>query len=255
MLTSVVGKVTAIVILERFGTAWANTPAFFDLARHLRVSMHALIIFYVGRAELGISHDLIARLMELAEQADESSLLLLAHEHLGILRYFEGNSSDALKQFEQAIALCEPAEHRYLAHLHGEDLGVFSRIWMAWALWIVGYPNQALATSHEALELGEEASHPFSLGYAFLWTASETVSAGEPTPAVPAARPARLTVVVFPWGDVWIDGKRRGAAPLKNVSLNPGRYKISAGQGKPSKTQTIRLREAQRKTVQFDLTK
>jgi hypothetical protein len=63
-----------------------------------------------------------------------------------------------------------------------------------------------------------------------------------------------LTVVVFPWGDVWINGKRRGTAPLKDLSLKPGRYKISAGRGKPSKTQTVRLREAQRKTVQFELT-
>jgi hypothetical protein len=82
--------------------------------------------------------------------------------------------------------------------------------------------------------------------------AAEIAPAGEPMPAV---LPARLSVVVFPWGDVWINGKRRGAAPLKNISLKPGRYKISAGQGQSSKTQTIRLSEAQRKTVQFDLTK
>jgi serine/threonine protein kinase len=85
--------------------------------------------------------------------------------------------------------------------------------------------------------------------------ASETVSAEEPPLAIPSVRPASLTVVVFPWGDVWINGRRRGTAPLKNISLEPGRYKIGAGRGKPSKTKTIRLREAQRKTVQFDLTK
>ena len=83
----------------------------------------------------------------------------------------------------------------------------------------------------------------------------DTVAVKEPAPEVPAVRPASLTVVVFPWGDVWIDGKRKGTAPVKNVSLKPGRYKISAGQGKPSKTKAIRLRQAQRKTVEFDLTK
>jgi class 3 adenylate cyclase/tetratricopeptide (TPR) repeat protein len=145
--------------------------------------MRGLITFYVGRAELGTAHDLVRRLMELAKQAGESSLLLLAHEHLGILRYFEGNSLESLEHFEQAIALYEPSKHRYLAHLHGEDLGVFSRIWMAWALWIVGYPDRALATSHEALALGKEASHPFSLGYAFLWTAILHVMRREPEPA------------------------------------------------------------------------
>ena len=73
-------------------------------------------------------------------------------------------------------------------------------------------------------------------------------------PAIKQPAPARLTVLVSPWGSVWINGKPRGAAPLKNASLKAGRYKISAGQGSPSKTQTIRLRAGQRKTIRFDLT-
>lgn len=84
---------------------------------------------------------------------------------------------------------------------------------------------------------------------------AEVASDTEPAAAPSSVRPARVTVVVFPWGDVWIDGKRRGPAPLKDVAPKPGRYKISAGQERPSKTQTIRVREAQRKTVEFDLTK
>ena len=73
-------------------------------------------------------------------------------------------------------------------------------------------------------------------------------------PVVTPARPAKLTVVVFPWGDVWINGKPRGPSPLKNESLKPGRYKIGVGRGSPSRTQTVRLRPGQRKTLQFDLT-
>jgi hypothetical protein len=68
-------------------------------------------------------------------------------------------------------------------------------------------------------------------------------------------RPARLTVVVFPWGKVWVNGKPYGPALLMNEPLKAGRYKISAGQQSPFKTQTVRLRAGQRKTVEFDLTK
>ncbi len=74
--------------------------------------------------------------------------------------------------------------------------------------------------------------------------------------APPAAlQPANLTVVVYPWGDVWINGKPRGSAPLKNVSLKPGRYKISAGQGTPTVTQTIRVRSGEKKKLKLDVTK
>jgi hypothetical protein len=68
-------------------------------------------------------------------------------------------------------------------------------------------------------------------------------------------KPARLQVTVFPWGDVWINGKRRGPAPLERVTLKPGRYRISAGQGKPSRTKRIVLEPGERRTVAFDLTR
>ncbi len=90
----------------------------------------------------------------------------------------------------------------------------------------------------------------------------------EPAPEAPAkkeptrgtseatpARPATLTVVVYPWGDVWINGKARGPAPLKSVSLQPGRYRISAGQGSPTVSQTIRLRSGERKKLRLDVRK
>jgi hypothetical protein len=67
--------------------------------------------------------------------------------------------------------------------------------------------------------------------------------------------PASLTVVVYPWGDVWINGTPRGTAPLKNLALKPGRYRIGAGQGEPTVTQTIRLRPGQKKKLKLDVTK
>lgn len=150
-----------------------------ELPQVFRV-MRGLITFYSARAELGTAHDLAERLMQLAEQAGESHLLLLAHQQLGILRYFEGKPTEALEQFEQAIALYDPAEHRYLTQLHGEDLGVFARIWMAWPQWLLGHPDQAVDTSREALELGEQVNHRFSLAYAFVWTAILHVMRREP---------------------------------------------------------------------------
>jgi serine/threonine protein kinase len=70
-----------------------------------------------------------------------------------------------------------------------------------------------------------------------------------------AVEPASLTVIVYPWGDVWINGKPRGRAPLKSLSLKPGRYEIAAGQGGPTVTQAIRLRAGQQKKLRLDVTK
>jgi serine/threonine protein kinase len=74
-----------------------------------------------------------------------------------------------------------------------------------------------------------------------------------PPPAAQPPAPAKLTVLVSPWGNVWINGKPQGAAPLKQATLKPGRYKIGAGQGVPITSRTIRLRAGQHKTLRFDL--
>src|SRR5262249_49489962 len=41
----------------------------------------------------------------------------------------------------------------------------------AWVLWLLGYPDQALARSQEALMLAQEQTYPFSLVQALLWAA------------------------------------------------------------------------------------
>ena len=75
----------------------------------------------------------------------------------------------------------------------------------------------------------------------------------QPKPEPQARKPARLTISVFPWGNIWINGQPWGPAPLKGEAMPPGTYKISVGQGGPSKTQVVRLKAGQRKTVHFDL--
>ena len=37
---------------------------------------------------------------------------------------------------------------------------------------------------------------------------------------------ARLRVVLKPWGEVWVDGKRRGITPLRSMKLKPGKHTI-----------------------------
>src|SRR5262249_51832970 len=61
----------------------------------------------------------------------------------------------------------------------------------AWALWSLGYPDQGLARSHDALLLAQQRAHPFSLGFALGWAAVVHQYRGE----VPAAQ-ARAEAVM-----------------------------------------------------------
>jgi serine/threonine protein kinase len=62
---------------------------------------------------------------------------------------------------------------------------------------------------------------------------------------------AKLRVVLVPWGHVWLDGHPVGVAPAQ-LSTTPGRHRLDVGQGAPSRTELVVLREGENRLA-FDL--
>jgi predicted ATPase len=82
-----------------------------------------------------------------------------------------GELEPARAHLEEMIAFYDPQQHHALAFRYGTDPGVVCLSWAALALWLLGYPDQALARSHAALALAREVSHPFSLAFALFFNA------------------------------------------------------------------------------------
>jgi predicted ATPase len=129
-------------------------------------ALWGLWYFYLVRAEFQTAHELGEQLLRLAQRVQVQVLLLLAHRVLGQTLAFLGEFSTAQVHLDQGITLYNPEQHRSLASLYGQDQGVICRSWAALALWCLGYPDQALRRSREALTLAQELAHPFSLAYA-----------------------------------------------------------------------------------------
>ena len=72
---------------------------------------------------------------------------------------------------EQAIALYDAQQGRSRAFSGGMEHGVVCLSVLAWTLWQLGYPEQALAKNQEALILAKESSHAYSLGLALQYSA------------------------------------------------------------------------------------
>src|SRR5262249_44990512 len=67
---------------------------------------------------------------------------------------------------EQARGLYDPPQHHALISISaGFDSGLMASFWLAVALWMLGYPEQALQKNTEALAFAHELSHPSSLAY------------------------------------------------------------------------------------------
>ena len=101
-------------------------------------------VFYNMRGELQTSRELAARLLSLAQSAQDAALLLEAHHALWFTSFFCGELTAARAHSEQGIALYDRQQHHSLTLLYGgHDPGVCCRDAGTLVLWLLGYPDQA----------------------------------------------------------------------------------------------------------------
>jgi class 3 adenylate cyclase/predicted ATPase len=127
--------------------------------------LRGLLHYYNARAEHQTAHALGEQLLAMAHQMQNAAMLCAAHRALGSTLLVLGAPAEAHSHFTQGIALYDPQQHGSSAFLYGEDTGVACRMHDAWALWRLGYPDQALVRSHEAVTLAQHIAHPLSLGF------------------------------------------------------------------------------------------
>jgi predicted ATPase len=109
--------------------------------------------------------------LRLAQEQDDSALLLTGHWLLGTPLCWLGEFVRAHEHFERNRALYDPAQHHDLAFHYALDPGSASRAYTACTLWTLGYPDQALRRGQEARVLAQQQAHPFSLTYVQLLVA------------------------------------------------------------------------------------
>jgi predicted ATPase len=135
-----------------------ETPQLFSVLR-------GLWQFYNGRGEYQTARELGEQCLHLAQHEQDTARLLEAHHTLWTTRLLLGELPLAHTHLEQGMALYDPQQHRSLAFLYGHDPGVCCRSVAALALWLLGYPDQALRQHHAAHIMAQELAHPPSLAF------------------------------------------------------------------------------------------
>jgi predicted ATPase len=106
--------------------------------------------------------DLAAQFLALAEKQRATIPLMIGHRITGISVLHTGNIAQGWAHLDYAIALYDPAEHRPLAMRFGQDTKVSILTYRSLALWLLGYPQAALADAEHALkdsrEIGQAAT-------------------------------------------------------------------------------------------------
>jgi predicted ATPase len=117
-----------------------------------------------------VARELAAQFMALATKQGAAVPLMLGHRLMGVSLCFTGDMVESRPHFDRANALYDPAEHRRLATRFSHDTRVSIFSFRSLALWILGYPEGALADANYALkdarEIGQAATLMLALNIA-----------------------------------------------------------------------------------------
>jgi tetratricopeptide (TPR) repeat protein len=110
--------------------------------------------------------ELAAQFLALAEKQGGTVPLMVGHRLTGTSLLCTGDIAQSGAHLDRAIALYHPAEHRALGTRFGQDVRVAALSYRSRALWLLGYPDAALAHTSDALRDAREIGHAHTVMYA-----------------------------------------------------------------------------------------
>jgi class 3 adenylate cyclase/predicted ATPase/ABC-type transport system involved in cytochrome c biogenesis ATPase subunit len=142
--------------------------------------LRGLWVYDLVRAEWHAAADLAEEMLALADDQQNIGYELESHRALGMTLLWRGMIVRAREHLEEGRRLYDPEQHRIHAFRYGNDPGIACLVHEAFALWVLGYADQALATSRRAVTLARQLGHPFSLAQALIYSLFIHQCRGEP---------------------------------------------------------------------------
>jgi class 3 adenylate cyclase/predicted ATPase len=169
-----------IPIIAVEGYASAETREAFSRARSLcerlgNVPEYFQALFGLwGHSWMGGKNDDALRMadefLSRSRALSEPVPLMMAHRVLGSTLLTIGDFQASAKHFEETIKLSAGKGKRPLYNLYMVEPQAASLLLLSWDLWFLGYPDQALSRVSEALALGQDLGHQYTVAFAHYMT-------------------------------------------------------------------------------------
>ena len=124
--------------------------------------------YYQNRGELQTARELAEQRLSLAQRQHDRAHLVQAYAEIGQLMFFLGAFVPARAHLEHAIALSASQPNHALTGCDIQDYRITALGYLAFTLWMLGYPDQALTTLQDMLTQAQELSYAFSWARALL---------------------------------------------------------------------------------------
>jgi tetratricopeptide (TPR) repeat protein len=123
--------------------------------------------------------DLAAQFLKLAEEQNAATPRVLGHRLVGISQAMVGNLAEASTHLDRAIESYNPAEHRQFAARFGQDIRVGALCYRGWILWMLGYPDAAVADGKGAVKEAREGGQGIPVLDSLYFTSYPLIHRGE----------------------------------------------------------------------------
>ena len=144
--------------------AWTLASSLHHTAGYLPI-LNALWVHYMCTDKLELSLRWAERMLQLGEAAGDGDLTIVGHRALSGSAYWQGRLTLARKHGDQLHALYEPQKHSHVVQHTNTDPLTGEAIYRGQYLWMLGYPDQAIAASNTRDQHARRLGHPFDLAF------------------------------------------------------------------------------------------
>jgi len=159
--------------------AWRLAHALKQSDAYLPI-LNALSVHYMTAGKLAESLRWAARLSRSGAELGDDGLEIFGHRAASASLYWLGEFAKARREGDQVLKLYDPERHWGLAALTNTDPFTGEGVYRGQLLWMMGYPEQALA-ANQAMEANtRRRGHPFDLAFALTLGAQLFSYLGDP---------------------------------------------------------------------------
>ncbi|HKC42560.1 MAG TPA: AAA family ATPase, partial [Burkholderiales bacterium] len=148
--------------------------------RHEMQAIFGLWGHYWMKAEHDRAIALGETLLAKGETLGDPTVLAVGHRALGCTLFTFGDFVRAREHLEEAISLSRGANSGASSWSYLVEPGIAAQLILAWNLWILGYPEQALGNALQALEQANVRADPYTVAFAHYVTSAVQLLRGNP---------------------------------------------------------------------------
>ena len=128
--------------------------------------LNSLWVHYMSIDKLALSVGWAERMLETGKATADGDLLIVGHRAMSGSAYWQGKLKLARHHGDVLQAMYDPQRHWHVAQIINTDPFTGEAVYRGMYLWMLGYPDQAIAASNARDEHARRRGHPFDLAFA-----------------------------------------------------------------------------------------